>query len=148
MVLPVHSMVKHAAHFRVVPATGVECYDLRWVPVISHSEWLHQHCNTHVHNQLARRGNCAHNGRLYHCKWYRTGDDRQHYDCHLSSTYPLKELSLISADSDVLCMCIGYCSLKQQTRLDLFPIPCVADLFDQLDKATVFSSIDLSHDYH
>ena len=30
----------------------------------------------------------------------------------------------------------------------MFPIPCIADLFDRLGKATVFSSIDLSHAYH
>ena len=47
-----------------------------------------------------------------------------------------------------LRMCIDYRSLNRQTRLDVFPIPRVADLFDQLGKATVFSSIDLSHAYH
>ena len=47
-----------------------------------------------------------------------------------------------------LHMCIDYCSLNHQTRLDVFPIPRVADLFDRLGKATVFSSIDLSHAYH
>ena len=47
-----------------------------------------------------------------------------------------------------LCMCIDYRSLNRQTRLDVFPIPRVADLFDRLGKATVFSSIDLSHAYH
>ena len=33
-------------------------------------------------------------------------------------------------------------------KLDAFPIPHIADLFDHLGKATVFSSIDLSHAYH
>ena len=47
-----------------------------------------------------------------------------------------------------LRMCIDYRSLNRQTRLDVFPIPRVADLFDRLGKATVFSSIDLSHAYH
>ena len=47
-----------------------------------------------------------------------------------------------------LWMRIGYRSLKQQTKLDVFRIPHVADLFDRLGKATVFSSIDLSHAYH
>ena len=45
-------------------------------------------------------------------------------------------------------MCIDYHSLNCQTRLDVFPIPHVADLFDRLGKATIFSSIDLSHAYH
>ena len=47
-----------------------------------------------------------------------------------------------------LRMCIDYHSLNRQTQLDVFPIPRVADLFDWLGKATVFSSIDLSHAYH
>ena len=47
-----------------------------------------------------------------------------------------------------LRMCIDYHSLNRQTRLDVFPIPCVADLFDRLGRATVFSSINLSHAYH
>ena len=47
-----------------------------------------------------------------------------------------------------LRMCIDYHSLNHQTRLNVFPIPRVADLFDRLGRATVFSSIDLSHAYH
>ena len=47
-----------------------------------------------------------------------------------------------------LRMCIDYRSFNRQTKLDVFPIPRVADLFDRLGKATVFSSIDLSHAYH
>ena len=47
-----------------------------------------------------------------------------------------------------LCICINYHSLNHQTRLDVFPIPCVANLFNQLCKAIVFSSINLSHAYH
>ena len=47
-----------------------------------------------------------------------------------------------------LRMCIDYRSLNGQTKLDVFPIPREADLFDHLGKATVFSSIDLSHAYH
>ena len=41
-----------------------------------------------------------------------------------------------------------YCSLKQQTKLDMFLTPRVAHLVDHLGKMTVFSSIDLSHAYH
>ena len=47
-----------------------------------------------------------------------------------------------------LRMCIDYHSLNRQTKLDVFLIPRVADLLDGLGKATVFSSIDLSHAYH
>ena len=45
-------------------------------------------------------------------------------------------------------MCINYHSLNRYTRLDIFPIPHVADLFDHLGKSAVFSSIDLSHAYY
>ena len=47
-----------------------------------------------------------------------------------------------------LRMCIDYRSLNRQTRLNVLPIPSVAELFDQLGRATVCSSIDLSHAYH
>ena len=33
-------------------------------------------------------------------------------------------------------------------RLDVFPIPHIADLFYHMGKVTVLSSIDLSHAYH
>ena len=45
-------------------------------------------------------------------------------------------------------MCIDYHSLNRQTKLDVLSIMQIADLFDRLGKATVFSSIDLSHAYH
>ena len=46
-----------------------------------------------------------------------------------------------------LRMCIDYRSLNRQTRLDVFPIPCIADLFNRLGKAIVFRFINLSHAY-
>ena len=45
-------------------------------------------------------------------------------------------------------MCIDYRSLNREMQLDVFPIPRITDLFDRLGKATVFSSINLSHAYH
>ena len=45
-------------------------------------------------------------------------------------------------------MCIDYRSLNWYTKLDVLPIFHVADLFDCLGKATVFSSIDLSHAFY
>ena len=47
-----------------------------------------------------------------------------------------------------LCMCVDFCSLNKQMRLDMFPIPCIHDLLDKLGKARVFSAIDLSSAYH
>ena len=42
-------------------------------------------------------------------------------------------------------MCIDYRSLNQQIKINVFPIPHVADLFDCLGVAMAFSSMDLSH---
>ena len=47
-----------------------------------------------------------------------------------------------------LRMCIDFRSLNKQTKLDVFPIPRIADLLDKLGRATVFSSIDLATAYH
>ena len=47
-----------------------------------------------------------------------------------------------------LRMCVDFRSLNRQTRLDMFPIPCIHDLLDKLGKARVFSAVDLSSAYH
>ena len=46
-----------------------------------------------------------------------------------------------------LRMCVNFCSLKRQTRLDMFPIPRIHDLLDKLGKAHVFSAINLPSAY-
>ena len=45
-------------------------------------------------------------------------------------------------------MCIDFRSLNANTRLDVFPLPRIADLLDKLGKARYFSSIDLASAYH
>ena len=47
-----------------------------------------------------------------------------------------------------LPMCIDYRALNHQTKLDVFPIPRIADLFDHLGRAQYFSSVDLATAYH
>ena len=47
-----------------------------------------------------------------------------------------------------LQMCIDYRALNCQTKLDVFPIPCIANLFDHLGRAHFFSSVDLATAYH
>ena len=47
-----------------------------------------------------------------------------------------------------LRMCVDFRSLNRQTRLDMFPIPCIHDLLDKLSQARVFSAVDLSSAYH
>ena len=45
-------------------------------------------------------------------------------------------------------MCIDFRALNANTRLDVFPLPCIADLLDRLGQAKYFSSIDLASAYH
>ena len=45
-------------------------------------------------------------------------------------------------------MCIDYRALNKQTRKNRYPIPRIDDMFDKLQGATVFSSIDLQSAYH
>ena len=45
-------------------------------------------------------------------------------------------------------ICIDFYTLSANTKLDVFPIPCIADLLDRLGKAKYFSSIDLVTAYH
>ena len=47
-----------------------------------------------------------------------------------------------------LWMCIDYQALNHQTKLDVFPIPRIADLLDYLGCARFFSSVDLATAYH
>ena len=47
-----------------------------------------------------------------------------------------------------LRMCIDYRSLNQQTVKNRYPLPRIDDLFDQLQGAKVFSSIDLQSAYY
>ena len=45
-------------------------------------------------------------------------------------------------------MCIDYHALNCQTKLDIFLMPCIADLLDHLGRAHFFSSVDLATAYH
>ena len=45
-------------------------------------------------------------------------------------------------------MCIDFRALNSNTRLDVFPLPRIADLLDKLGHAKYFSSIDLASAYH
>ena len=47
-----------------------------------------------------------------------------------------------------LRMCINYRALNRQTKLDIFPIPCIPDLLDRLGRAHYFSLVDLATAYH
>ena len=45
-------------------------------------------------------------------------------------------------------MCIDYCALNHQTKLDVLPIPHIANLLDHLGCARFFSLVDLAIAYH
>ena len=47
-----------------------------------------------------------------------------------------------------LQMCIDFCALNTNAKLDVFPLPRIADLLDRLRKAEHFNSIDLATAYH
>ena len=47
-----------------------------------------------------------------------------------------------------LQMRIDLYALNANTKLDVFPLPCIADLLEKLGKAKYFSSIDLTTAYH
>lgn len=47
-----------------------------------------------------------------------------------------------------LRLCIDFRSLNSNTRLDVFPLPHIADLLDRLGRAKFFTSIDLATAYH
>ena len=47
-----------------------------------------------------------------------------------------------------LRMCIDYRAVNHQTKLDVLPIPRIADLLDHLGRAHFFSSVGLATAYH
>ena len=45
-------------------------------------------------------------------------------------------------------ICKDFHALNSNTKLDVFPLPCIANLLDRLGKAKYLSSIDLAIAYH
>ena len=64
-----------------------------------------------------------------------------------SSPYGSPILFVSKADG-TLRMCIDYRAVNKQTVKNRYPLPRIDDLFDQLQGAKVFSSIDLQSAYH
>ena len=47
-----------------------------------------------------------------------------------------------------LHLCIDFHSLNKITKKDCYPLPCISDLLDSLQKARFYTKIDLHHAYH
>lgn len=47
-----------------------------------------------------------------------------------------------------LCMCINYLKLNKVTVNSKYPVPRIDNFFDQLQRASYFSKIDLRSGYH
>ena len=45
-------------------------------------------------------------------------------------------------------ICIKFYAINANTKLDVFPLPNIADLLDKLGKAKYFNSINLATAYH
>ena len=52
------------------------------------------------------------------------------------------------SDNSTLRLCIDYKQLNKVTIKNRYPLPRIDDLFDQLNRATVFLKIDLRYGYH
>ena len=57
-------------------------------------------------------------------------------------------LLFVCKKTSKLRMCIDYRALNCQTKLDVFPIPRIADLLDRLGRVCFFSLVDLVAAYH
>ena len=66
---------------------------------------------------------------------------------HLSVSPYSAPILFLRKKTGELCMCVDLRALNSNTQLDVFPLPRISDLLDQLGRATIFSSIDLAHAY-
>ena len=65
------------------------------------------------------------------------------------STSPYGTPILFARKKDgMLCMCVDCQALNKNTKKDAYLIPRINDLLDRLQKARLFSKIDLSQGYH
>ena len=58
------------------------------------------------------------------------------------------QLLFVCKKTGKLRMCIDYRTLNHQTKVDIFPIPRIANLLDHLGCARFLLSVDLAAAYH
>lgn len=54
----------------------------------------------------------------------------------------------VKKKDDTMCICIDYRELNKITVKNHYMLPCIYDLFDQLQGALFFSKVDLRSGYH
>ena len=62
--------------------------------------------------------------------------------------HPFGPVLFVKKKDGSFWMCIDYRQLNKVTIKNKYPIPCIDDLFDQVQGACVFSKIDLRFCYH
>ena len=60
----------------------------------------------------------------------------------------MEPLIIIEEEGASIRLCIDYMELNKVTMTNKYPLPRIDDLFDQLQRACVFSKIDLRFGYH
>jgi hypothetical protein len=69
------------------------------------------------------------------------------YICPSASPWGAPDIFVLKKDGTQR-MCVDYRSLNEVTTKNMYPLPRIDDLFDQLKGACVFSKIDLRSGYH
>ena len=57
-------------------------------------------------------------------------------------------LLFVKKKDGTMCMCVDFCGLNANTRVERYPIPRIDNLMDRMNGAQVFSAIDLRAGYH
>nr|GEZ73095.1 putative reverse transcriptase domain-containing protein [Tanacetum cinerariifolium] len=97
------------------------------------------------------------NAECYRARYHKKGDGMQHFEdwikgnlserCLVSSPWEAPVLFVKKEDGSFR-ICIDYRELNELTGKNRYPLPRIDDLFDQLQRSSVYSKIDLRSGYH